>query len=1167
MFTVLNTADAGTGSLRQAILDSNAAAPGPNFINFDPTVFSTPQTITLATGELDISASVTIAGPGSTLLTVDANMTSRIFDVDDSLPGAINVTITGMTLTHGNGNNGNAGGAIFNEDENLTLIDTTITGNISVDSKGGGLANYAGTVLIQNSTITGNTGTDGGGGLYFDGGSLTVQNTSITNNQTTYSGRDGGALYSDSTAVLIQNSTITGNVCTDDGGGIYDARSSLTIQNTTIAMNTASTYGGGISMFDGGTLVLQGSTVSGNTGNGVNTREGGGGIFLYNVTSTITNSIITSNTELNQQGGGIAFQNGKATIQNSLISGNTATLAGGGLYFRGDNTPDAGSLTVMNSTVSGNTSTTGKGGGIALYATTATVINSTIYGNTATASNGGGVAAIGNSDNVNRLNLFNSTLSGNAAPAGLGGGLYLSVVTSTTLDSTIIAGNTASESPDVNGAVNFATFNLIGDGTGSAGVVDGTNGNQVGTSASPINPMLGKLQDNGGPTIGVSTATQILPTQALLTGSPAIDKGDNSLLSLPTDERGFNRTVNNATDVGAFEFQPPTTQTTLTSSANPSFVGEAVTFTATVSGVAPGSNTPTGTVTFSVDGSPAASDVALTNGAASFTTSTSTGGTHTITASYSGVTIGDYVLDPSTSSPALSQVVLLLSSTTTVATSGSPAALGQPVIFTATVTGSSSSTLVPGSTVTFFDGTTSLGTGTLGSGGTATLTTSALTGGTHTITAAYGGDSNFLPSNSSPITQVITPQTTTTTLTTSLTPAPQGQSITLTATVNGTGTSSFTPGGTVTFFDGSTVLGTSTVSGGTATLSTSTLPPGKHSLTAVYSGDTNFVTSTSAPLAQVVTATPILVTGEGPGFLPQVNVYNSDGSERFNFLAYSPFFMGGVRVAVADVLGTGIPQIITGAGPGGGPHIRVVDSQTGVVLREFMAFDPTFSGGVFVAAGDVNGDGFADIIVGADAGGGPMVRVFSGKDNSVLATFFAYAPTFAGGVRVAAGDVDGSGKAEIITAPGAGMAATISVFSGTGTLLESFVAFPGGFTGGANVAVGDVNGDGHPDVIVGAGSGMSPQVLAFDGTTLTSTTPKVLDNFFAYDQAFMGGVTVASAEFDSDGVAEIITGAGPGGGPHVHTFDGATGNPLTDPLGSFMAYLPQFAGGVYVGGG
>src|SRR6185312_12451978 len=101
----------------------------------------------------------------------------------------------------------------------------------------------------------------------------------------------------------------------------------------------------------------------------------------------------------------------------------------------------------------------------------------------------------------------------------------------------------------------------------------------------------------------------------------------------------------------------------------------------------------------------------------------------------------------------------------------------------------------------------------------------------------------------------------------------------------------------------------------------------------------------------------------------------------------------------------GVPDIVTAPGAGGGPDIHVYDGATGQLLRQFWAFDPNFTGGVYVAAGDVNGDGFADIICGADAGGGPNVTVFSGKDNAQtrLMAFFPYDMNFTGGVRVSSG--------------------------------------------------------------------------------------------------------------------------------------------------------------------
>src|SRR4029077_4809 len=132
-----------------------------------------------------------------------------------------------------------------------------------------------------------------------------------------------------------------------------------------------------------------------------------------------------------------------------------------------------------------------------------------------------------------------------------------------------------------------------------------------------------------------------------------------------------------------------------------------------------------------------------------------------------------------------------------------------------------------------------------------------------------------------------------------------------------------------------------------------------------------------------------------------------------------------------------------------------------------------FTGGVYVAAGDVNGDGFADIICGADAGGGPNVTVFSGKDGSRLLSFFPYDMGFTGGVRVAAGDVNGDGTADIVTGagPGGGPNVTVSRFAGGHPeVIQSYFAFDPRLSAGVFVGAGDVNGDGRADPIAGTGA-------------------------------------------------------------------------------------------------
>ena len=189
----------------------------------------------------------------------------------------------------------------------------------------------------------------------------------------------------------------------------------------------------------------------------------------------------------------------------------------------------------------------------------------------------------------------------------------------------------------------------------------------------------------------------------------------------------------------------------------------------------------------------------------------------------------------------------------------------------------------------------------------------------------------------------------------------------------------------------------------------------------------------------------IVVTGADAGGGPQVNVYNTSGVLQRSFLAYSASFSGGVRVAVGDVNGDGVPDIVTAAGPGGGPHVEVFDGKTGQMIQSFFAYAPNFTGGVNIAVADVNGDGFADIVTGAGAGGGPHVEVFSGKDGSLLQSFFAYDAGFSGGVSVAAGDVTGDGRADIITGAGAGGGPHVKVFDGQlGTVVRSFFAYTRG---------------------------------------------------------------------------------------------------------------------------
>ena len=207
--------------------------------------------------------------------------------------------------------------------------------------------------------------------------------------------------------------------------------------------------------------------------------------------------------------------------------------------------------------------------------------------------------------------------------------------------------------------------------------------------------------------------------------------------------------------------------------------------------------------------------------------------------------------------------------------------------------------------------------------------------------------------------------------------------------------------------------------------------------------------------AASVAAQPVIAIGPDARHVPvvkRITVNAISGNDILSFAAYRRNFTGGVRVAVGDVNGDGVADIITGPGPGTGTRINVFDGVTGDRLRSFLAFTGFYRGGVFVAAGDVNGDGKADIIVGTDSGAPPIVRVFDGAQGNLIRSFFAYSPLFTGGVRVAAGDVNGDGLADIVTGAGPGGGPHVKVFDSQSlSLLHSFFAYEANFTGGVFV--------------------------------------------------------------------------------------------------------------------
>lgn len=484
---VINRNDSGPGSLRQALAIANDG---------DTISFAVTGRIVLSSGELLVNKNITISGPGAANLVIDGNARSRVFHI----AFGHSVSINDLTVTNGvaSGNPpANQGGGIYNDHSTLALNNCKLSGNQA--DFGGGIYNDGGlrnssALTISNSAFRGNSA-QFGGGIYnggFDGGdaTLTIDNSAFNDNSADFGGCIFNDSYTGNASLTLRDSKLSGNSAHNTGACIYNdvlkGYGTQTLNNLSLSNNSAGNSGGSIYSADAVSLTLNNCAISHNSA-----QNWGGAIY----------------NDGSQQGAAWL------TINSSTLNGNSAST-GGAIFNDGGQQGDT-HLQISNSTISSNSAT-----------------------------NGGGIASNGYYGFYVAVQIGNSTFSSNSA-SQTGGAIYIvggggeKVIVSlanTILETGPMGGNIFSDA----GTVSSLGYNLSNDNCGGYLTSPGDRTN--------TQPMLGPLQDNGGPTL----------TNALLPGSPAIDAGDSNFAPPPSyDQRGpgFDRVINGRVDIGAFEFQ------------------------------------------------------------------------------------------------------------------------------------------------------------------------------------------------------------------------------------------------------------------------------------------------------------------------------------------------------------------------------------------------------------------------------------------------------------------------------------------------------------------------------------------------------------------------------------------------------------------------------------
>lgn len=244
-----------------------------------------------------------------------------------------------------------------------------------------------------------------------------------------------------------------------------------------------------------------------------------------------------------------------------------------------------------------------------------------------------------------------------------------------------------------------------------------------------------------------------------------------------------------------------------------------------------------------------------------------------------------------------------------------------------------------------------------------------------------------------------------------------------------------------------------------------------------------------------------LVLGAAIGQEPRIKIMNINGSVKKEFLAYDPSFLGGLSIALGDLDGDGKLEIIVAPKTNGLGKIKVFDLN-GNFKKEMAAYSRDFKGEVVLAAGNVNGEGFDEIVIAFGAGAKSDIRILN-AEGKLIGAFFAFSRDYLGGLELAVANLNGfknGGKSEIIVMPRVGKETEIKIFDNHGKVLKSFFAFSRSYKGGASLSVGDLNNDGILEIVVGAQAGAAPHVRVFNINGI------IMESFYAWEESFSGGV-------------------------------------------------------------